>query len=173
VYLKGPAEAIARVFVVREVTHIKAPIERCFLLSTNIELMQRAVGLRVLKPGSSRTRGLVVLGDRVVWHGWWYGLPHLYKSVVTEYDSPNFVRGTVVQSSSFKRLEHEISLVEFDGHVLLTGSVRFSVALGASGRWVAQRTLLPRFMELLRHRLDVLRLVAESEHWPRYLQQPR
>lgn len=159
-------------FVVRDCIHIKAPIERCFLLATNIELMQRTIGLKVSKRASSRTTGLAAPGDRVVWHGWWYGLPQTHESVLTGYDSPTLVRKTV-ESRSFKRFEHELRFTEIDGHVLLTGSVRFSLPLGALGRYVARHTFLPRLMELLRQRLQLLRFVAESEHWPRYLEQPR
>jgi hypothetical protein len=160
------------VFVVRDCIHIKAPIERCFLLSTNIELMQRTVRMRIAQRGSSRCSGLALAGDRIVWRGWWFGLPLQHESIVTAYESPNYVRETV-EHGRFRRFEHDLRLTEIDGHVLLTGSVRFSLPFGAAGRWAARRTFLPRVMELLRQRLHLLRLVAESEHWPQYLEQKR
>lgn len=163
---------VARVYVVRDCIHIKAPIERCFLLSTNIELMERIIGLRVSERASSRTTGLAVAGDRVVWQGWRYGLPHLHKIVITDYEQPSFIRETV-ESSSFKRFEHELHFAEIDGHVLLTGLVRFSMPLGALGRWLARRTFVPLLVEFLRERLSLLRLIAESEQRPKYLEPER
>ena len=157
-------------FVVRDCIHIKAPIERCFLLSTSIDLMQRSVRLQISKGSSSRCSGLAQAGDRVVWRGWWRGLPLLHESVVTNYESPIFFRETV-ESSTFKRFEHELRFTEIAGHVLLTGSIRFSLPLGALGRWFARRTVLPRLMELLRQRLHLLRLVAESNQWTQYVAQ--
>lgn len=157
-------------FVVRDCIHIKAPIERCFLLSTSIDLMQRSVGLRISRRTSTRSSGLALAGDRIVWRGWWKGLPQLHESVVTDYELPGFIRETV-ESSTFKHFEHELRFTEIDGHVLLTGSVRFSLPLGALGRWVARRAVLPRTMELLRERLHILRLVAESNQWTQYVTQ--
>ncbi len=156
-------------FVVRDCIHIKAPIERCFLLSTNIDLMRSALGLRVSKGSSTRCSGQALAGDRIVWRGWWRGMPQFHESVVTEYEFPAFVRETV-ESSTFKRFVHELRLTEIDGHVLLTGSIRFSLPFGAPGRWFARRTILPLMMELLRQRLHVLRLVAESNQWSQYLE---
>jgi hypothetical protein len=140
------------------------------LLSTNVDLMQRAVGLRISRGSSTRSSGLALAGDRIVWRGWWKGLPQLHESVITDYQSPSFVRGTV-ESSTFKHFQHELRLSEIDGHVLLTGSVRFSLPLGAFGRWIARRSVLPRMMNILRERLHVLRLIAESNQWSQYVTQ--
>lgn len=157
-------------FVVRDCVHIRAPMERCFLLSTNIELLQRTLGWRILTTSWSRRSGLVTAGDRVIWYGWRLGLPQIHESIITGYEAPTFLEDTMGRGR-FRRFQHDLQFGEIDGHVLLTGSVRFSIPLGRAGRWVGRRFVLPRIIELLRERLDLLRLVAEGEDWKRYLRQ--
>ena len=43
-------------FTISDSVHINAPIERCFLLSTNIELVGRTLGM---KPIEGKTSGLI------------------------------------------------------------------------------------------------------------------
>ena len=60
-------------FHLKESTHIHAPIDRCFLLSTSIALVEQTIGL---KPVEGKTSGLIEMGDRLVWLGWKFGLVH-------------------------------------------------------------------------------------------------
>ena len=155
-------------FVVRDCVHVRAPLERCFLLSTSVELTERALGLRAARRESSRSEGLAVAGDRIMWRGWRFGLPQMHESVVSRYERPSVVQSTMGRGR-FKRLEYEMRFQEIDGQVLVTGSVRFSLGAGRLGRWVGRRAVVPQMTQLLRRRLELLRLVAEGEEWRRYL----
>lgn len=157
-------------FVVRDCVHIRAPLERCFLLSTNLELVRRTLGMRPLDGPSTRSSGNVVGGDRVLWVGWKFGLPVFHESVITRHEPPLFFQDTMARGR-FKRFQHDHQFTEIGGQVLLTETVRFSLALGRVGRWAGYRFVVPHMTELLRKRLDLLRRVAESDEWRRYVPQ--
>lgn len=157
-------------FVVRDCVHIRAPLERCFLLSTNLELARRTLGMRPLDGAAARSSGNVVGGDRVLWVGWKFGLPAFHESLITRYEPPYFFQDTMARGR-FKRFQHDHQLTEIGGQVLLTETVRFSLPLGRVGRWAGRSVMVPHVTQLLRKRLDLLRRVAESDEWRRYVPQ--
>src|SRR6266436_3270887 len=61
-------------FTISDSIFINAPIERCFLLSTNIELVGRTYGM---KPIEGKLSGMFVAEDRLVWAGWKFGFPQM------------------------------------------------------------------------------------------------
>jgi ligand-binding SRPBCC domain-containing protein len=152
-------------FILKDSIHINAPIERCFLLSTNIELVRRTLGM---EPVGGKTEGMVGEGDRVVWRGWKFGLPQLHESLITQYKRPNFFQDTM-ERGRFKWFEHDHEFAEVDEHTLLTDKVRFSLPFGRLGKLVGRRVVVPHISWLLRERMQLLKQVAESEEWRRYL----
>ena len=152
-------------FTVSDSVHIRAPIERCFLLSTDISLVQRTLAMR---PVAGKTAGKVVGGDRIVWRVWMFGLPLLHESLITKYDRPEFFQHTMVRGR-FKRFQHDHQFVEIDGQTLLIDRLRFSLPLGVVGRMVGRHLLVPFVVKLLRRRLTLLKHVAEGDQWREYL----
>jgi ligand-binding SRPBCC domain-containing protein len=152
-------------FTVSDSIHIGAPIERCFLLATDVELTRQTLKMR---PAAGRTAGKVVGGDRTVWRGWLLGLPYVHESVVTRYELPGFFQDTMVRGL-FRRFQHEYQFIEIGGQTLLIDRVRFSLPLGMVGRVAGRRLLVPYVVKVLRRRLMRLKLVAESEEWRMYL----
>ncbi len=67
-------------FTIGDSIFIKAPIERCFLLSTNVELVGRTYGM---KPIEGKTSGMVEADDKLLWAGWKFGFPQMHESVIT------------------------------------------------------------------------------------------
>jgi ligand-binding SRPBCC domain-containing protein len=155
-------------FTVSDSIHINAPIERCFLLSTSLELVERVTGMRPAAGDSRRTQGLVEDQDRVLWQGWVFGLPQVHESLITRYERPGFFQDTMVRGR-FKRFQHDHLFTEIDGHTLLIDKVRFSLPLGWPGKVVARRVVVPYISDLLRRRMMLLKRVAEGEEWRRYL----
>jgi ligand-binding SRPBCC domain-containing protein len=152
-------------FTVSDTIHINAPIDRCFLLSTHVELAAQALRMPAVK---GRTEGMARRGDRVSWGGRRFGLRRIHESEITRYERPVFFQDTMVRGR-FKRLEYDHQFVEIDGQTLLTDKVRFSMPLGWVGRAVGKRVVVPRVARLLRRRLEILKQVAESDEWRRYL----
>jgi ligand-binding SRPBCC domain-containing protein len=152
-------------FSVKDSIHIYAPIERCFLLSTNIGLVERTLGMR---PVGGKTSGMVEDGDRVVWSGWKFGVPQRHESLITRYEQPTFFQDTMGRGR-FKQFQHDHQFFEVDGHTLLTDKVRFSLPFGRLGKVFARKVMVPHICELLGRRMMLLKQVAESEEWQQYL----
>jgi ligand-binding SRPBCC domain-containing protein len=152
-------------FVIKDKVHINAPIERCFLLSTSIDLVAQTIGL---KPVAGKTSGLVVAGDRVVWRGWKFGLPQRHETLITQYVARRFFRDSMA-SGRFRTFHHDHEFAELGSQVLLTDTVRFSLPLGFAGRQVGKHVMLPHIRGLVARRFQLLKRIAESDEWRKYL----
>jgi ligand-binding SRPBCC domain-containing protein len=152
-------------FTVSDTIHVDAPIERCFLLSTNIKLVEKTLGMR---PVAGKMEGLVTSGDRLIWAGWKFGLPQTHESLITQFQEPVFFQDTMGRGR-FKRFQYDHSFVVIDGHTLMTDKLRFSMPFGRVGRWIGKKLVVPHISRLLRERFELLKRVAEGEEWGRYL----
>lgn len=157
---------MARVFTVRDEIAVHAPAERCFLLSTSVEIV--AQDLR-MHPVRGRISGLVVGGDTVRWQGWQLGLPQFHESLIERFEPPVFFCDRMI-AGRFASFEHNHSFTDRgDGTVLLSDEVDFTMPLGWPGQLVGEWILLPHIQGLLRRRFRLLKRIAESEEWRRYL----
>jgi len=152
-------------FRVKESMHVRAPIDRCFLLSTSVPLVEKILGM---KPVNGRTNGLIEMNDRVLWRGWKFGLPVTHETLITAYDRPHFFQDTMAEGQ-FVHFHHDHRLEEVDGHTLFVDVVKFSLPWGAAGRFVGRSIVVPHVLELLRRRYALLKRIAESDEWKRYL----
>jgi ligand-binding SRPBCC domain-containing protein len=153
-------------FTISDSIFINAPIERCFLLSTNVELVGRTYGM---KPLEGKTSGTIVADDRLLWAGWKFGLPQMHESYITAYERPSFFQDTMGRGR-FKRYQHDHYFYEMDERTVLNDKIRFSMPLGPIGRLVGQFVLVPYLSRRLRRRLVLLKRVAEnSKEWQKYL----
>jgi ligand-binding SRPBCC domain-containing protein len=153
-------------FTIGDSIFIKAPIERCFLLSTNVELVGRTYGM---KPIEGKTQGLVEADDKLLWAGWKFGMPQMHESVISQYEKPSFFQDTMTRGR-FKRYQHDHYFYEMDGRTVLNDKIRFTMPLGPVGRLVGRFVLVPYLSRRLRRRLVTLRRVAESrKEWQKYL----
>lgn len=136
-------------FVVSDSIHVNAPIERCFLLSTSLELVQGSLKMQQVESKSSRMTGLVVAGDRLMWQGWMFCLPQRYESLITKYQPPDFFQDTMGRGR-FKRFQHDHFFTEIGGRTLLNDKVRFSLPCGWLTRPLAQFVVMPHVCKLMR-----------------------
>ncbi len=153
------------IFTISDSMHVNAPIERCFLLSTNIELVAKTLGL---KPLSGRTTGLVQPDDTVLWAGWKFGMPQRHESGITAYDRPVYFQDSMLRGR-FRFYQHDHHFVEIDGHTLLQDKVRFSLPLGIAGALVAKHVMVSHIARLIRRRLFLLKRLAEGNDWKKYI----
>lgn len=155
-------------FTVSDCVHIHAPIERCFLLSTSLELVEQVLDMRPMERRFRKSDGLVVEGDRIEWRGWVFGLPQVHESLITRYDRPTFFQDSMARGR-FKRFQYDHRFAEIDGQTLVVDKVRFSLPLGWPGKVVARRVMVPHLAAIVRRRLLLLKHVAEGSEWQRYL----
>jgi ligand-binding SRPBCC domain-containing protein len=154
-------------FVIEDSIQIDAPIERCFLLSTSVDLVARTLGM---KPVRGKTSGLICDRDRVEWRGWKFGLPQRHETLITAYERPTFFQDSM-DSGRFRIFSHDHKLTAAGARTLLHDTVRFSMPFGRAGKLLGQTILVPHIRGLLRRRFALLKHIAESqsEEWRIYL----
>lgn len=152
-------------FTISDSIHINAPIERCFLLSTNIELVGKTLGM---KPIEGKIRGMLAPGDKLLWAGWKFGFPQMHETLISRFEAPVFFQDTMGRGR-FKRFQHDHHLFYIDGRTVLNDKIRFTLPLSWAGRLVARAILVPYLARVLRRRLKLLKRIAESQEWRKYL----
>ena len=156
-------------FVLKDSTHIAAPLQRVFLLSCSLAIVERELGMHpVAGPESTRTEGLVIGGDRIRWEGWQLGFRNYHVSLISAYEPYEFFQDSMV-SGRFKFFQHDHYFTEIAGQVLLKDTVRFSLPWGLAGRWIGKRIMVPHIAGLMRRRFGLLKRIAESDEWRKYL----
>jgi ligand-binding SRPBCC domain-containing protein len=146
---------------------IHAPIDRVFALSTSVAVVERELGMH---PVQGRTKGLVASGDTIRWEGMQLGFPNYHVSLIVPetWDAPHFFQDRMI-AGRFRSFEHDHRLTETADGTLLEDQVRFSMPLGWPG-WVVGRIILaPHIRGLMRRRFELLKRLAETDEWKRYL----
>jgi ligand-binding SRPBCC domain-containing protein len=159
-----------------EVTVIEAPIERCFDLARSVEVHvlgnthfgEAAVALAGVTAGAVTT-GLIGLGERVTWRARHFGVRQRLTSEITAMEDPRYFQDTML-SGAFRFMQHDhFFRVMEDGRTEMRDVFCFAAPIPLLG-WVAERLVLRRYMAALLHeRNAVVKRVAESEEWRRYL----
>ena len=157
-----------------EVTRIRAPQERCFDLARSVEVHlagnihygEQAIAM------AGVTSGLIGSGQRVTWRARHFGLRHRLTSEITVMDRPRYFRDVMIRGP-FRSMEHDhyyrsLSTKETE----MRDVFRFTAPFGILGRLVERPVLRDYMRALLRERNAVIRELAESEAWRRYLLEP-
>jgi ligand-binding SRPBCC domain-containing protein len=153
-------------FTLQDEIAVRAPIERCFLLSTSVALVERELKMH---PVRGRTAGLVVGGDTVRWEGRQLGLPQFHESLIESYEPYSFFRDRMI-AGRFATFEHAHAFRDCgDGAVLMSDDLRFSMPFGWMGDLVGEWILVPHIRGLMRRRFRMLKRIAEGEEWRKYL----
>jgi ligand-binding SRPBCC domain-containing protein len=152
----------------KESIHINAPIDRCFLLSTSIEIVEQTLNLT---PVAGQTSGLVVDGSRLTWRGWKFGLPAWHETLITAYDRPHFFQDTMARGM-FRKFSHDHRFQDIDGQTLLIDIVHFSMPLGPIGKLMAKQVVIPHVLATMQRRFQLLKRLAEGHGWEQYLVNP-
>ncbi len=153
-------------FTLQDQTVVHAPLERCFLLSTSVALVQKELRMH---PVAGRTTGFVIGGDTVKWQGWQLGLPQFHESLISRFEPSSFFQDTMV-AGRFASFQHDHALTEnIDGTVTLADELRFSMPFGRVGWFVGRFIMVPHIRRLLRRRFGLLKRIAEGEEWRGYL----
>ena len=155
-----------------ETTLIHAPIERCFDLSRSVEVHLLAnvhSGEQAMALGGI-TSGLVGLSQEVTWRAKHFGVWQTLTSKTTAMEPPRYFQVTMVRGIfRFMQADHLFRSVK-PGITEMTDRFCIAAPLPVLGP-IAEAIFLRRYMlGLLRERNAVIRQVAESSDWQRYLQ---
>ena len=154
-----------------ELTLIQAPIERCFDLARSVEVHlagnkhcgETAVAL------AGVTSGLMSMAQRVTWRAKHLGMWQTLTSEITAMDPPAYFQDTMVQGA-FRFMKHDHFFRSLSsGQTEMKDVFCFAAPLPVLGR-LAEIVFLRRYMRALLHERNVVvKQIAESPDWTRYL----
>ncbi len=154
-----------------ETTMIRAPVERCFDLARSVEVHlagnvhfgEQAVA------SAGVTSGLIGMGERVRWRAKHFGVWQTLTSEITVMDAPAHFQDVMIDGP-FRFMRHDHYFRDLgDGWTEMKDIFCFAAPIPIFGI-VAEMLVLRRYMRaLLRERNLVVREVAESAEWRRYL----
>ena len=159
---RGPME------VIRITTQIKAPVERCFLLSTSIDLHLAAAastGESVVDGVAAR---LIRVGETLKWKARYFGFMMTHKCRVEAWKPHSYFRYVMV-GGAFATFQHDHHFAPMNDGTRMRDELRFAAPLGLLGRLAEKLFLRRHLISFLRRRNRMLKQVAESEDWRRYL----
>jgi len=152
-----------------ETTLVRAPIHRTFDLARSIEVHLLG-NTHFGEQATAGTRsGLIGPGEQVTWQARHFFIRQHLTSAITQFDAPTYFQDTMLRGA-FKSMQHDhyfraISPAETE----MRDVFRFAAPLGPLG-WLAERLVLRRYMaHLLHERNAVIRQVAASDEWRRYV----
>jgi hypothetical protein len=154
-----------------DLTVIHAPIERCFDLARSVEvhLAGNVHSGAAAVATAGVTSGLVGMAQRVTWRAKHFGVWHNLTSEITAMDRPGYFQNIMIQGI-FRFMKHDHFFRPLSREETEMKSVYcFAAPLPVLGRF-AEIAFLRRYMHsLLRERNAVVKEIAESSQWQRYL----
>ncbi len=156
---------------VEELTIIQAPIERCFDLARSVEVHLAGnvhFGEQAVAIGGV-TSGLLDIRQRVTWRARHLGMWQNLTSEITAMERPAYFQDTMIRGA-FRCMQHDHYFRSLSpSGTEMKDLFCFAAPIPLLGR-IAEVTVLRRYMQsLLRERNSVLKEIAESSEWQRYL----
>jgi ligand-binding SRPBCC domain-containing protein len=159
------------VLTLRIVTHIRAPVSRCFDLARSIDLHLRSAAGTGEQAVAGVTSGLIGLHQEVTWRARHLGVWQQFTSRITAFAYPDYFRDEMVRGAFRSFVHHHNFRGELGGTTMID-ECRLAAPGGPFG-WLVERLFLRRYLRsFLMHRSDVIRQVAQSNEWRQYLPAP-
>ncbi|HEY6160742.1 MAG TPA: SRPBCC family protein [Bacteroidia bacterium] len=152
-------------------TRIKAPIERCFMLSLSVDLHTKSTEGTQERAVAGVTRGIMGLNDTVTWEARHFGIKQKLTTRISAYSSPNYFVSEMVKGA-FKKIHHQHIFHRAGEETIMTDIFAFEAPMGLLGR-AAEKIFLKNYMEkFLVKRNATIKALAESGEWIDYLKTP-
>jgi len=159
---------------IEETTVIDAPIDRCFDLSRSVEVHLVAnvhCGEQALAVGGISS-GLVGLSQQVTWRAKHFGVWQNLTSKTTALEPPSYFQVTMIQGVFRSMQADHLFRTLPSGATEMKDLFLVAAPLRLLGL-LAEALFLRRYMlALLRERNAVIKRIAESSEWQRYLPSP-
>ena len=150
-------------------TVINAPRERVFDLARSIDAHQDSTGGTEERAIAGVTHGLIGMGDEVTWEARHFGVRQRLTVRVTAFERPKYIQDIMI-SGAFKRMVHDHEFAEHPTGTLLRDRFEFESPLAVLGK-IADLLFLTSYMHrFIVRRNEVLKQLAESGDWSRYVQ---
>lgn len=150
-------------------TKINAPIERVFDLSRCIDLHEATMTEHKEKAVAGVMKGLINLDETVTWEAVHFSVRQRLTSKITIYDRPVHFRDSLV-SRAFKRFDHDHFFEESGGATLMRDVFDYDSPYWIFGAFADWLFLESYMRKLLENRNELIRKIAESDDWKRFLE---
>ena len=150
-------------------TVIRAPRERVFDLARSIDAHQDSTGGTEERAVAGVTKGLIGMDEEVTWEARHFGVRQRLTVRVTAFDRPRHFQDVMI-AGAFKSMAHDHTFAEHPEGTLMSDRFEFISPLGIFGRiadWLFLTSYIRRFII---RRNAVLKQLAESADWTRYVQ---
>ncbi len=149
-------------------TLLDVPCERAFDLARSIDLHVATQTAHHEQAVSGVTAGMIGLGQEVTWRARHFGFSLTLTSRIVQFDRPRHFRDSMVRGP-FKRFDHDHIFEKRGEGTLMRDIFDFNSPFGILGKLVDALILKRRLECLLRERNEILKRVAETDEWKRYL----
>ncbi len=150
-------------------TVIHAPRERVFDLARSIDAHQDSTGGTEERAVAGVTKGLIGMKGEVTWEARHFGVKQRLSVRVTAFDRPKHFRDVMI-SGAFKSMSHDHTFEEHPAGTLMSDRFEFRSPLGILGALVDRAFLASYMRRFIVRRNEVLKQLAESAEWSRYLE---
>ena len=154
--------------IVRLEINISAPIERVFDLCRSVEVHVRSTAQTQEKAVSGVASGLLGLGDTVTWEATHLGFRQQLTSQITVCEPPDFFQDQMLRGA-FSAFTHDHYFSAGNGVTLVKDRFEFESPFGLIGVLVDRVFLAEYMRQFLKMRLEVVKQIAESDEWRKYL----
>lgn len=149
-------------------TSVDAPAERVFDLARSIDLHTASMARHREQAVAGVTSGLIGLGQSVTWRARQFGLPVLFTSRITAFDRPRYFRDDMV-AGPFRSFTHHHHFESSGDSTVMRDIFDYQPPFGLLGKLADRLFLADRMTRLLGGRNTVLKAVAESSDWSKYV----
>ncbi len=154
--------------VIELTTEVHAPIERTFDLARSVELHLDSTAQTGERAVAGVTSGLMALGDDVTWRARHLGVWQHLTSRITKFERPFHFRDSMVRGA-FHRFDHDHFFASQGEITLMRDVFDFQSPFGILGRGVDRLFLTDYMRRFLLTRCTLIKAVAETDQWRRYL----
>jgi len=147
---------------------IDAPIQRVFDLARCIDLHTVSMSNSKEKAVAGKTKGLINKDETVTWEAIHFGIKQKLTSKITIFERPHRFRDSMVKGT-FERFDHDHFFETKNSQTIMKDVFDYDSPLGFLGN-IADALFLENYMtELLESRSALIKTVAESDDWRKYI----
>lgn len=149
-------------------TIIRAPIERCFLLSLSVDLHKSSTKGTDEEAIAGITSGIMKMGDTVTWRAKHFGIYQTLTTKISAYQEPNYFVSEMAKGT-FKKIYHQHIFHPNGIGTAMTDIFDFEVPLGFIGKVFSGNFLKNYMTKFLVQRNQTIKQTAEGEEWKKLL----
>jgi ligand-binding SRPBCC domain-containing protein len=154
--------------IIRLGTWIDAPVERCFLLSLSVDLHVASARSTRKDASTEAVTGTVGEGDTLTFKGQHFGMRGRHTTLIEKLRPHAYYRDVMI-SGPFQHFEHDHHFATMDDGTRMRDEIRFSAGSGLFSRLATRMFLRKRLKAFLIERNAMIKRLAESEDWHKYL----